>query len=153
VQRNKSQQIQDKICGSKNMTVKTYLLQYKRMMDECRCLDIEIEELFTQLTSATSSNDGMPKGSIQDRQTKLHAIMADKLQAKRQKRKEAEELMAEILVTIDQVADPIYRQLLFERYIQDKKWEDIATDLSYVEEYVRGELHGKALNEIRFIMG
>lgn len=135
------------------MTVKTYLLQYKRMMDECRCLDIEIEELFTQLTSATSSNDGMPKGSIQDRQTKLHAIMADKLQAKRQKRKEAEELMAEILVTIDQVNDPIYRQLLFERYIQDKKWEDIAIDLSYVEEYVRGELHGKALNEVRFIMG
>ena len=135
------------------MTIKSYLSQYKKMMEEVRCLDVEIDELFNQLTSATSSNDGMPKGSIQDRQTKLHAIMADKLQAKRQKRKEAEELMAEILVTIDQVADPIYRQLLFERYIQDKKWEDIATDLSYVEEYVRGELHGKALNEIRFIMG
>ena len=123
------------------------------MMDECRCLDVEIEELWTQLTSATSNNDGMPKGSVQDRQTKLHAIMSDKLKVKREKKKEAEDLMAEILEVIDQVTEPTYRQLLFERYIQDKKWEDIATDLLYVEEYVRGELHGKALNEVRFIMG
>ena len=134
------------------MTTKQYLSQYKRMMDECRCLDIEIEELWTQLTSATSNNDGMPKGSVQDRQTKLHAIMSDKLKVKREKKKEAEGLMAEILEVIDQVTEPTYRQLLFERYIQDKKWEDIATDLLYVEEYVRGELHGKALNEVRFIM-
>jgi len=135
------------------MTTKQYLSQYKRMMDECRCLDVEIEELWTQLTSSTSNNDGMPKGSVQDRQTKLHAIMSDKLKVKREKKKEAEDLMAEILEVIDQVTEPTYRQLLFERYIQDKKWEDIATDLLYVEEYVRGELHGKALNEVRFIMG
>lgn len=119
------------------------------MMKECRCLDIEIEELWNQLTSSTASSDGMPRGTVTDRQTKLHAIMADKVQVKRQKKKEAEELMAEILETIDQVTDPIYRQLLFERYIQNRTWEDIAIDLSYVEEYVRGELHGKALNEVK----
>ena len=135
------------------MTTKQYLSQYKRMMEECRCLDIEIEELWTQLTSSTSNSDGMPKGSVTDHQTKLHAIMADKVKAKRAKKAEAEELMAEILEVIDQVTEPVHRQLLFERYIQDKKWEDIAIDLMYVEEYVRGELHGKALNEIRFIMG
>lgn len=135
------------------MTTKEYLKQYQKMMEEVRCLDVEIEELWTQLTSATSNNDGMPKGTVQDRQTKLHAIMSDKLKVKREKKKEAEDLMAEILEVIDQVTEPTYRQLLFERYIQDKKWEDIATDLLYVEEYVRGELHGKALNEVRFIMG
>ena len=80
--------------------------------------------------------------------------MADKVQVKRQKKKEAEELMAEILETIDQVTDPIYRQLLFERYIQDREWVVIAEDLKYEsEEYVRGKLHGKALNEVSFIMG
>ena len=135
------------------MTTKQYLSQYKRMMEEVRCLDVEIEELWTQLTSATSNNDGMPKGTVQDRQTKLHAIMADKLQTKRSKKQVAEEIMAEVLETIDKVTDPNHRQLLFERYIQDKEWKDIADDISYTEEYVRGELHGKALNEIRFIMG
>ena len=135
------------------MTTKEYLNQYKRMMEEVRCLDVEIEELWTQLTSATSNNDGMPKGTVQDRQTKLHAIMADKLQTKRSKKQVAEEIMAEVLETIDKVTDPNHRQLLFERYIQDKEWKDIAEDISYTEEYVRGELHGKALNEIRFIMG
>lgn len=135
------------------MTTKEYLGQYKRMMEEVRCLDVEIEELWTQLTSATSSNDGMPKGTVQDRQTKLHAIMADKLQTKRSKKQVAEEIMAEVLQTIDKVTDPNHRQLLFERYIQDKEWKDIAEDISYTEEYVRGELHGKALNDIRFLMG
>ncbi len=135
------------------MTTKEYLNQYKRMMEEVRCLDVEIEELWTQLTSATSNNDGMPKGTVQDRQTKLHAIMADKLQTKRSKKQVAEEIMAEVLETIDKVTNPNHRQLLFERYIQDKEWKDIADDISYTEEYVRGELHGKALNDIRFLMG
>jgi hypothetical protein len=135
------------------MTTKEYLNQYKRMMEEVRCLDVEIEELWTQLTSATSNNDGMPKGTVQDRQTKLHAIMADKLQTKSNKKQVAEEIMAEVLETIDKVTDPNHRQLLFERYIQDKEWKDIADDISYTEEYVRGELHGKALNDIRFLMG
>lgn len=135
------------------MTTKEYLNQYKRMMEEVRCLDVEIEELWTQLTSATSNSDGMPKGTVQDRQTKLHAIMADKLQTKRSKKQVAEEIMAEVLQTIDRVTDPNHRQLLFERYIQDKEWKDIAEDISYTEEYVRGELHGKALNDIRFLMG
>jgi hypothetical protein len=135
------------------MTTKEYLKQYQKMMEEVRCLDVEIEELWTQLTSATSNNDGMPKGTVQDRQTKLHAIMADKLQTKRSKKQVAEEIMAEVLETIDKVTDPNHRQLLFERYIQDKEWKDIADDISYTEEYVRGELHGKALNDIRFLMG
>ena len=135
------------------MTTKEYLKQYQKMMEEVRCLDVEIEELWTQLTSATSNNDGMPKGTVQDRQTKLHAIMADKLQTKKSKKQVAEEIMAEVLETIDKVTDPTQRQLLFERYIQDKEWKDIADDISYTEEYVRGELHGKALNDIRFLMG
>ena len=135
------------------MTTKEYLKQYQKMMEEVRCLDVEIEELWTQLTSATSNNDGMPKGTVQDRQTKLHAIMADKLQTKQGKKQVAEEIMAEVLETIDKVTDPNHRQLLFERYIQDKEWKDIADDISYTEEYVRGELHGKALNAIRFLMG
>lgn len=79
--------------------------------------------------------------------------MADKVQIKRQKKREAEEVMAEVLETIDQVADPNFRLILFERYIQGKEWEEISDHLGYVEEYVRGELHGKALNEIRFICG
>lgn len=132
------------------MTIKSYLSQYKKMMEEVRCLDVEIDELFNQLTSATSSNDGMPKGSVQDRQTKLHAIMADKVKEKEKKKADAEEVMLSVLTLIDKVSDPVYRQLLFEKYIQGKTWEVITIDLKFSsEEYVRGELHGKALNEAR----
>ena len=135
------------------MTTKEYLSQYKRMMEEVRCLDVEIEELFARLTSTTAGYSDMPHSPNRvDNQTKLHSIMADKLKVKRQKKEDAENLMAEVIEVIDSVTDPVYRQLLFERYIQDKEWVNIADDIGYVEEYVRGELHGKALNEVRFIM-
>lgn len=48
-----------------------------------------------------------------------------------------------------------YRQLLVLRYINlDRKgstWESVAKNMGYTPEYVRGELHGKAIKEARAI--
>ena len=136
------------------MTNKEYLMQYRICQQELRCLDVEIEELWTRLTSTGGASDGMPKKPTREEtHTRLHAVMADKLQEKKKKREHAEEIMADIIEVIDSVADPVYRQLLFERYIQCKDWAVIAIDLHYEsEEYVRGELHGKALNSVHYIM-
>lgn len=134
------------------MTIKQFLKQYVNAMREVNCLEVEISELRDRLTSVPSGiGDGMPRSpNIEDNRTKLHAIMADKVREKEQKKADAEEVMLSVLMVIDSVSDPIYRQLLFEKYIQDKTWEIITADLRYKsEEYVRGELHGKALNEVR----
>lgn len=135
------------------MTAKEYLTQYKNMAQEIQCLDVEIEELWSRLTSTTAGYSDMPHSpNREEKHTKLHSLMADKLQVKEQKKREAEDIMAEVLEAIDTVTDPIYRQLLFERYIQCKEWVTITQDLRYEsEEYVRGELHGKALKEVRFM--
>jgi len=132
------------------MTIKTFLKQYLKAMREVTCLEMEICELRDRLTSVPSGiGDGMPKGSREDK-TKLYAIMADKVKEKQQKKERAEEIMLSVLMVIDNVQDPVFRQLLFERYIQNKNWDVITADLRYTsEEYVRGELHGKALNEVR----
>ena len=122
-------------------------------MREVNCLDMEIEELRDRLTGVPAGvGDGMPRAQSHDNRTKLHAIMADKVKEKQKKKEDAEEVMVSVLMVIDNVNDPIYRQLLFEKYIQGKTWEIITADLRYgSEEYVRGELHGKALNEARKI--
>lgn len=53
----------------------------------------------------------------------------------------------EILVSIDGVRDGTLRALLLERYIDGKKWEQIAIDLNYSwRQIIR--LHGQALQEI-----
>ena len=134
------------------MTIKQFLMQYLKAMREVNCLETEIAELRDRLTSVPAGvGDGMPRSpSREDNQTKLHAIMADKAREKQKKKEDAEEVMLSVLVLIDKVQDPVYRQLLFEKYIQGKTWDVITIDLRYTsEEYVRGELHGKALNEAR----
>lgn len=132
------------------MTIKIFLKQYQKAMLEVDCLECEITELRDRLTSVPAGvGDGMPRGSRQDK-TKLYAIMADKVKEKTEKKEQAEEIMLSVLEVIDKVQDPIFRRLLFEKYIQNRTWEEITTDLRYKsEEYVRGELHGKALNEAR----
>ena len=53
----------------------------------------------------------------------------------------------EILKAINAVQDGTLRAILTERYINCKKWEQIAIDLSYSYMQIC-RLHGKALNEI-----
>lgn len=138
--------------GKKPMTIKQFLKLYQKAMREVTCLEFEITELRERLTSVpTGFGDGMPRSpNREDSKTKLHAIMADKVREKEKKKADAEDIMASVLVVIDSIKDPVYRQLLFEKYIQDKTWTVISQDLRYAsEEYVRGKLHGKALNEAR----
>lgn len=53
----------------------------------------------------------------------------------------------EILIAIDGVRDDTLRALLLERYINGKKWEQIAVNLNYSwRQIIR--LHGQALQEI-----
>lgn len=129
--------------------MKQFLKQYQKAMRELNCLDTEIEGLRERLMSVpTGVGDGMPR-TRQDK-TKLYAIVADKVREKEKKKAETEEIMLSVICVIDSVTDPVYRQLLFEKYIQGKTWETITADLNYTsEEYVRGKLHGRALNEAR----
>ena len=53
----------------------------------------------------------------------------------------------EILIAIDRVQNDTLKALLLERYIDGKKWEQIAIDLNYSwRQIIR--LHGQALQEI-----
>lgn len=52
----------------------------------------------------------------------------------------------EIIKQIDSMENEVYYQLLFSRYVQKKKFERIAEDMSYSSRQIL-RLHGKALQE------
>jgi hypothetical protein len=54
----------------------------------------------------------------------------------------------EIMAAINNVQDSTLRALLTERYINGKKWEQIAVELHYTYCHVVQNLHPSALNEI-----
>ena len=55
------------------------------------------------------------------------------------------DIKIEILAAIKTVNDPVLQNLLMLRYINDKKWEEIAVEMNYDYRWVL-RLHGKALS-------
>lgn len=56
---------------------------------------------------------------------------------------------------VSQMPTPECRQLITLRYLGTDRelstWESVAQDMGYTPEYVRGELHGKAIKEARTV--
>lgn len=58
-------------------------------------------------------------------------------------------VLAETLLAIGAVDDPILRALLIERYVNFKHWMDVADALHYSEVHVKGKLHSRALEAVK----
>ncbi len=69
----------------------------------------------------------------------------DMIQPLKQKR-------SEFLNVIAQIDDHILATLLIERYINSRKWEDVASSIHYSSSYTLKILHPKALDEISKIL-
>nr|DAW41161.1 MAG TPA: Protein of unknown function (DUF722) [Caudoviricetes sp.] len=124
---------------------KEYLLGYQRINQRVNCLLLE-QQRWRELATRVSPNlSGMPGGGkgggtqgaiskIVDLETEINAEI-DKLV---EKRKEIEGI-------IRAVEDNILRTLLEYRYINGKKWEEIALMMGYDYRYIL-KIHGKALS-------
>ena len=60
--------------------------------------------------------------------------------------------MEEVASVIDAVGDPIQSRILYDRYIANMSWYDIAEDIGYDATHTRGRLHGAALEAVRKIL-
>lgn len=124
---------------------KDYLLRYRYAEAEERRLEGEIERWRSRAENVTAGYGLAPTGGGDGRSLE-HAAehicqLIDELEAKRT---ELAALRREIGAAIDAVPNLTLQRLLYLRYIDSLRWEQIAVELSYSYKQVL-RLHGKAL--------
>ena len=128
------------------MTAKEYLRQYEYADRRVRRLEEEYRDelLMVDAIRSASDNDGMPHGSGVSKPTEQKAIrLADKRLRLIEARTEAVAKRQEVYDLIDGI-DGIEGDLLFERYIKLRKWEEICVLLHYSWQGVH-KVHRRAL--------
>ncbi len=66
--------------------------------------------------------------------------------------KELKQIQSEVLAVIAQVQDHVLATLLIERYVNAKKWDEIAEAIHYSFSHTEKTLHKKALKEVAGIL-
>lgn len=128
------------------MTAKQWLGRARFIDRELQALRREKQRTKDSLTKITQSyeSDGAQVSKDPHKMDRI-AEYTDMID-----RKEAEliETKAQIYNAIMQLEDGRQRSVLFEYYIECKKWEEVALDLNYSYMHVT-RLHGYALNEVQ----
>lgn len=115
------------------MTAKEFLKQYEYAAKRVKRLEAEYEAERLQIDAIRSSsdNDGMPHGSGITKPTEDKAIrLADNLQRLVDARLEAVAIKQEVYDFIDSI-DGVEGEVLFQRYINLRSWEEICCIVSY----------------------
>lgn len=131
------------------MTPKEYLLQYRDAVRRATAAQDHLDELRAMAERVTPNYGGSGGGTHQTGD-KLGAVVARLVDAESRVNDELRRLVEterEVNDTIQNVRDGTLRALLYERYINDKTWEQIAVSLNYTYRRVT-QLHGKALNAV-----
>ena len=133
------------------MKAKAYLMKIKSM-DTMINTDIEelaaLEALATKTTSVIGDERVQSSGSQQkmaDAVTKIVELkdrINDEIDRFVDFKEEAKNL-------IFSVCDGDCIDLLYKRYFQDKKWEEIALEMNFTYQWVSGGLHQRALSQVQ----
>lgn len=115
------------------MTAKEYLRQYEKAEHRARRYreEYENESLLIDAIRSLSNNDGMPHGSNISKPTEEKALrLVDKRLRLIDAEVEAIRIRQELFDFIDGI-DGVEGDVLFERYINLRKWEEICVVMSY----------------------
>ena len=115
------------------MTVKEYLLQYKALTLKAAQLKAEYDREQSEIDEIRSplGGDGLPHGNEITKTVENRALrLTDKLLAYEEARIDALEKRQEIFDLISEVPQPM-SDVLFERYLNLKTWNEVADWLNY----------------------
>lgn len=115
------------------MTAKEYLRQYEKAEHKARRYreEYENESLLIDAIRSLSNNDGMPHGSGISRPTEEKALrLADKRLRLIDAEVAAMKIRQELFDFIDRI-DGVEGDVLFERYINLRKWEEVCVVMNY----------------------
>ena len=128
------------------MTAKEFLKQYEYADRRAKRLRAEYERELEMIDAvrSLSNNDGMPHGSGTSKPTEDKAIkLVDKRMKYLDKEMEAIEIRQKVFDVVNSI-DGVEGDLLMERYINLRKWEEICVELHYSWRGIH-KVHGRAL--------
>jgi hypothetical protein len=130
------------------MTAKQYLRQLARLQLNIQILTEELEERRTRLTSTAAPQLGdkvqtSPQG---DAFAAAMAALVDKDQQRLDLIFEYELLRDKIVAQILGLSNEMQSRVLYARYVQQKRWDTIATEQNYSIQRIF-QIHGNALVE------
>lgn len=131
------------------MTAKEYLRQYEELNKRARRLKMEYETELLKIDAigSTLASDGTPHGTGISRRTEDKAVrLADKALAWKEAELDAIAKRQEIFELIHSI-EGIEGEILFERYINLHKWEQICVIVNMSWRQVH-RLHAKALSMV-----
>lgn len=130
------------------MTAKQYLRQLSKLELNIRILTDELEERRTRLTSTAAPplGDKVQSSPRGDAFAAALAALADKDLQRTELIYTYEILRERIVEQILGLDNVVQSRVLYDRYVQGKRWDDIAEELYYSRQHVC-RIHGSALVE------
>lgn len=128
---------------------KEYLLQVSRAEHRIKRLQEEIQTLqeLATSTSAISQGERVISSTSHDKMADTICTIEERIEEWNTEVRKLVEIRAEIMTTISKLSNEEYREILYKRYCQSKKWEEIALEMNYTYQWVC-KLHGRALLEL-----
>ena len=136
------------------MDAKELLSHYHTYKYRAELFKEEYEKEIELIDSIRSSAniDGLPRQKFISRDTESRAIrLTEKLEKMQNAIVEAVEIRQKVFDIVSEIPD-VYGIVLGKRYIQEKQWCDIAEEMHFSEEYLRGSLHKKALKMMQDVL-
>lgn len=127
-----------------NERKKEYLWEYRKHGMKIKRISSEIEEIRSMLLYPSIQNDGMPHGSNQSDLSDYAAKLTEKEEALYLEGVEQVKTHKDIDYRINQMENEDERDVLFYRYIKNKRWWEIAELMGYSERHIT-RIHGNAL--------
>lgn len=131
------------------MTAKEYLMQVRNLESKMKILKEEIDTLREMVvsTGAIQQGERVLSSGTQDKMAKTICKINEKECEWNDLMREFALVRANVIINIQKLNNPEYEQILYKRYCQSKKWEEIALEMNYTYQWVC-KLHGRALLEL-----
>lgn len=130
------------------MTTKQWLKQGWNLQKEVEALQNAKRQAFYTACNSTGILSNVPSKSSGNATENKMCNYVDYSQLLDNRLQELYHIKSEILTAILKVENSTYRTLLTERYINLKKWEEIAGVMGYSTEHLRKYIHSQALHTL-----
>lgn len=139
----------ERIESLEEMTAKEYLNQVRNLESKMKILKEEIDTLREMVvsTGAIQQDERVLSSGTQDKMAETICKINEKECERNDLMREFALARANVIINIQKLNNPEYEQILYKRYCQSKKWEEIALEMNYTYQWVC-KLHGRALLEL-----